>query len=565
MLLVGQTCLAEGLDAMLERNQVVLGETLRLVLETDHSVGRTVPDLGPLEADFEVLSTSQSTQVQIAAGVQTVTTRWIVELLPRRSGQLVVPAISAATLRSRPLTLTVTPANSANTHDPPEIFLEAEVDPGPHYVQAQLVYRVRLYASVPILGGAISEPEADQTTVQRLGDDVSFTSTRSGRRYDVIERRYALFPQADGRLEIGGTGFSGQVADSGRGLSAMDRMLHRGRRLRVFAPVVEVEVRPVQPGFTAADWLPARDLRLRERWHEGSDSLTVGQPVTRSVWLEATGLPPSRLPILSEPVLNGVRIYPDRPGTESGLDGDWVTGMLEQRLALMPLEPGLVTLPAITVRWWDLLSDREREAVLPARTLRVLPAADGTVEATQPGGGAGAEAPALSAAPTAGSGWPWPFASAALLLLWLLTLAAWYRAVRGQMAPTRQAGAGVEPPSLRAACAELISACDCDDAPAARHALLAFGRARWPRDPPRGLKEIALRLGDDDLLPVLAELDATLYAPVSMSWSGETLAGFARAGFPGRRVIASGACTSTLPSLYPATARASGRQAGVAD
>src|SRR5690606_7293482 len=104
-------------------------------------------------------------------------------------------------------------------------------------------------------------------------------------------------------------------------------------------------------------------------------------------------------------------------GDARGLHGKRVQGM-----ALIPARPGEIELPPIRVRWWDVESDSEKVAELPARRLRVGPAtgATGAVQPTtlpDP-----TSAAPVSPAPAADrSVLFWQVATALLALGWLTT------------------------------------------------------------------------------------------------------------------------------------------------
>lgn len=546
---------AAALNALLERNSVGLGESVRLVLETDGRVGGSGPDLSALEGDFEVLTTSRSTQVQIADGKQSATTRWVVELLPRRAGELLIPAIAVGAESSRPLTLQVTPA-PAGVGNANDIYMEAEIDPGNYYTRSQLIYRVRLYSAVPVLGGAISPPEAPRAEVQRIGEDVNFSAMRDGRRYEVLERRYAVFPQEAGRLTVGAATFTGQVGRSRGGVTAMDRLLNRGRRVRAAAAPVEVTVLPARDGFDTAEWLPARDLRLSEDWPSGGREFRVGEPVTRVLRLEARGVSASHLELPAMQAVGGLRLYPDQPQRASDHDGEWLTAGVEQRIALMPTRAGDLVLPEIRLRWWDVVADRGRTAVLPARTITVLPAAaDLAAEATSAAleaneSASGPQGPAEYAVP-----WYWPASVATLALLWLATLLLlWRRPARIAAPSLSSPGSGDSHlNSQRAARHRVAEACLRNDAAAARAALFAFARTAWPADPTASLAAMASRLNDPELAHEFARIDRVLYAPGNGgAWSGTQLRQLlARLVAPasGRRAAEA---LAALPPLNPA-------------
>ncbi|MEZ5581408.1 MAG: hypothetical protein R3F37_00205 [Candidatus Competibacteraceae bacterium] len=94
-------------------------------------------------------------------------------------------------------------------------MIEVQAEPADPYVQAQVQYTVRLLFAVPLLDGSLDAPQPANAVVERLGDDVSYETQRNGRRYRVIERRYALFAQRSG-ADDSALEFQGRVADNNR-------------------------------------------------------------------------------------------------------------------------------------------------------------------------------------------------------------------------------------------------------------------------------------------------------------------------------------------------------------
>jgi hypothetical protein len=106
--------------------------------------------------------------------------------------------------------------------------------------------------------------------------------------------------------------------------------------------------------------------------------------------------------------------------------------------------------------------------------------------------------------------------------LWLATLVAWWLSRRKApaAAPANPAAAPVMPPAATQARGDFRAACQRNDAPAARRALLAWTLAAWP-DAPQGLGALGRRLGDERIAARLAELDRACYA--GASWDGAAL------------------------------------------
>ena len=543
--------LAGELRATLERNPIRADESVRLIIETEGKRAAEKPDLRALDRDFERLGTTTSTQIQILNGEQSATTRWIVELGPRRSGMLEVPPLTLGALTTPALTLRVHEAPTSDGGAGEDIFIESDVFPEAPYVQSQITYALRLFRAVEILDASLEEPRAGEALVQRLGRDTGYTVTRGGREYRVIERRYAIFPQSSGELYIPPVRFDGEVADSGTGVSSFSRLFTPGRRVLLRTEEYRLQVRPRPPEFEGRTWLPARTLHVVEQWSEDPPELRVGEPLTRTILVRATGLRGDQLPEIEIGSPDGVRVYPDQPTIRSATDAELVYGSREQRFAVVPLRDGEVTLPEVRVRWWDSVKDSPAEALIPARTLVAGAApvdAAGLVTAlSQPESSAdtGNVPTAAGGGSAAEGGWQW--VSTALLVLWAATALAWWRARRGIRHAVRE---DPRAPRIARARRALRASCAGGRAEDARDALLEWAAAAWPEDTPRSLGETAHRLG-----PLLAarlrELDRSLYAPGKEAWDGGPLWREAKTGLRGAPRSKRNAAPPGLAPLYP--------------
>ena len=550
--------MARTLDARFERNPVRADETVRLIVEADAAAGGARPDVEPLRSDFEVLGQSSSTQITIENGRRSVRTRWIFELAPRRAGKLTAGPLRAGAMTSPAIVLEVLPAPAAGeASSARDVFIETDVAPEAVYVQSQLTYTIRIHRAVEFLEATLSDFAPEGAVTHRLGKDATYAKVIDGRRYRVIERRFAVFPQASGQIVLPAVRLDARIADAGAA-STMDRLFGEGRRVRLASQPATVTVKP-RPAAAATPWLPARAVTLAEEWPEDPPRLVVGEPVTWTLRLDAAGLVGEQLPPIDLPDLGAVRVYPDQPSIVTRADRDAVHGERVQRIAMVPGAAGELRIPELGVQWWDVEADAPRTARIPARTLAVAPA---------PAGGE-APRPALAAVPEMGAAVPadpgrriWQGLSAALAVTWLVTLGALLRA-RGRLRRS-EAGSSVRlpmppgPPRNTAAARRRVQeACRAASPRAARDALLDWAGAAWPESPPRDLVDLAARAGDDPgagepFAEAVLALDRALWSAEDGRWTGESLAARLprEVGPPPsrRRAGASGG----LPSLHPA-------------
>ena len=536
---------AQTLDARLDRNPIHDNETVRLLVVANAQADGARPDLAPLQGDFEVLGQSTSTHVAIENGTRSVRTEWIMELAPRRSGRLTIEPLRVGTMTSPALELEVLPAPTAAAQSARDVFLEVEVTPRDVYVQSQILCVLRIYRAAEFLDAKLSEFDPEGAVTHRLGKDSTYARVIDGRRYRVIERRFAVFPQASGQLVLPAFRLDARIADAGAA-STMGRLFGEGRRVRLSTQPVEVVVKP-RPAATSTPWLPATAVTLTEEWPEEPPRLVAGEPVTWTLRLGATGLAGEQLPPIEPSGLEGVRFYPDQPVVATRAGTQSIHGELVQRIALVPGTEGTLTIPELRVQWWDVEADAPRTAVIPARTIAVA-ASPTRAEASRPALAAPAAVPATGSR-------LWQRVSAVLAVVWLATLGA-LLFVLGR----RRRGDGQSPPpaedpirNTAAARQRVLDACRDASPRAARSALLAWAGLVWTESPPRDLIALASRVRDEPLAEAILALDRALWSARDTGWTGQSLAARIprelgrRPDSPRRHPTA-----ERLPSLHPA-------------
>ncbi|MCB1876990.1 MAG: protein BatD [Chromatiales bacterium] len=518
-----------ALEAQVDRTQLARNETLQLVIELTEQDGDGEPDLSPLHQDFEIINSSQSQQIQIISGLRSASRRVIVNLSPKREGTLIIPALKLGNASTAPIAIQITEERLASAAAGSDVFLEVEIDESKPYVQAQVVYTVRVHTAVNLEDAGLSDIEVDDLLVQRLGDDLRYRSQVGGRTYHVIERRYALFAQSSGSIEIPPMRLTAQVPDKRRnrdfntspfGADPFQRMFGATKPISVASRSIHLQVQPRPADAPPGPWLPARAVALKEDWAPEPPVFRVGEPVTRSLTLTARGLTASQLPELNADVGAHFKVYPDQPNTETTTQGVFVLGRRVEKQALIPTQAGTVTLPSLELNWWNTAENRIETAMIASRQVEVLPAAltgqsplAATPEPLQP------SLPAETTnAPTAASPTEfWPWVSAALAGLWMLTLWAWWRSKHID-SPEKRRPADHRSASLR----DIGNACRNGDPASTRTALLNWARQRWPNDPPEGPQAIAQRLQNPAVVEQLMEMERHLYrGEPQAAWDGK--------------------------------------------
>ena len=258
--LIANVLWAQGvqLQASIDRPTVSENESFTyILLMQGQATGE--PDLTPLSREFEVLQRSRNTSIQMAGGQTTQITEWRLQLMPLAAGSFTIPPLELAGSLSNPVAIEVLPAVAADA--PGDIFMEVEVSPSTAYVQSQVVYTLRLFRAVNTGRSSLTTPEVTggEAIIVPLGEDREYRSDREAQDFVVLERRYAIFPQAAGELTIEPLTFEAVVITAS-GFSSLQRFRSDALALSVQAAV------PPPAEYPDAAWLPVRDLTFTERW-----------------------------------------------------------------------------------------------------------------------------------------------------------------------------------------------------------------------------------------------------------------------------------------------------------
>ena len=521
------------LRASVDRTRLEAGESLELTLESQDVTQFGKPDLRALEGDFEVRGTRQLNSLHSLDGETRASTRWIITLLPRRSGSLRIPELQLGQSHSQAIELQVLQADASRQDSASQVFIEATLDSSEVYVQAQAVLTLRIYHSVALYDDSSLSPlQLEKAKVEPLGESRTYEKEINGVRHGVIETRYAVYAQQSGTLEIPPLTFTATAAASPDQAPQANGTARAGHQVQVSSLPLRLAVRPIPAAWPAGvPWLPARSLTLEEHWNPdpGNQQVQIGDSLTRNITLRAEGLSSTQLPPLPATEITGLRRYPDQPLLRNEISDRGMTANREEREALVPTHSGTLALPTLEVAWWNTREDHLEHSSLPARTLNV-----------QDNPALSADTPAGDTSSASSLLWPWQLATLMFALTTLLGFVLWWRA-RSQPAVLRAAQTG---PSPRTLLDDLKRACQANDPQATRQALDA-----WARQQPETLAEMAARFVP--LSDALDGLNGALYSESGQYWQGEDLWRAIGTIPPAEQVLLPAGENGSLPPLYP--------------
>lgn len=527
----------EGLQSNVDRTTLYSNESLQLKVEghsdMDFSLGSLfrlksvdipTPDLGNLEEDFHILNRNQKMSVRSVNDEHSAHIIWSFMLAPKRSGELTLPAFEFEGHSSKPITITVYPGVAPESKkDSTASHMEVHLSEQDVYVQQQLTLSQRLFYQPPLISGTMPAPDIDNAIVEMVGEQKEYREERGGMQWQVVERTYTVVPQQPGTLTIPSLEFQGRKRDS-QGAVAF---------LRAQSDEKRVLVRPPPESFSGDVWLPAASLDISENWSDDPRELKAGESITRELQLRALGVLPEALPALDMGYPDSIREYPNPVSRESRFTENKLESNLRRSAALVPLEAGKIRLSEVRIPWWDVINDKERVAVVPARELDIDPAP----------GIAGSDEDQNLSTPVAGGRSPgshlpafWFWLALILASGWMLTGMAWWynRRRQGQPGQPLTVQQKVQRKRFRALCQ-----CAREGQAEALSLLPQWAAVQFDKENLKTVADVTRFANDPTLTREIDALQRHLFAPSSeqSAWDGRELVAALRrlAGQPLRR------------------------------
>ena len=358
-----------SLEATIDRNPVMLDEAIRLTVTADGSADRDAFDSSPLLKDFVVGRTSVSSQTSIVNFDTKRTTVWTTTLFPRKEGMFTIPSLTIEGKSTKPIQVKVIPVQE-QSNVARDYFVTTDIDVKEAYLNQQLLYTVKLFLSSNIERGSLQAPEMQNAEITQLGEDKQYTDIVNGRRYQIIERQFAVVPQASGEFTLRGPIFTGEVMAANT--NQRFGFFNRTQQINRVGPDITVNIKPIPQGIDYP-WLPSAMVRVDEEWPQG-DSFVAGEPVTRIVTLTALGVVEEQLPDIPEFYPPNFKLYPDQSNTTTVEKDQSLISQRQTSLAIIPTQPGNFVLPEITIPWFNTLTQQTEYATIPARSITVAPA-----------------------------------------------------------------------------------------------------------------------------------------------------------------------------------------------
>lgn len=376
--------------ATIENNHINLGQSIQLKLELVDAKASNSLDISSLAQDFTIYQQQQYSSYSSTNGHVRAESGWQVILMPKHTGELIIPGISIATdhgiLSTQPIKLQVDDAKSGSATDKDNIGISivASVNKAKAYVNEPVIYTLKIISYKPIANVVLDDIKSNDALIEKLGDPKQYDQNYGGMRAHIIEIRYAITAMKSGQITIAPAMMSGELqipnpkARQQRFGMFNSIMFDNMYELKPFRmQTEEITINVLAPIGKTQDWLPLKKFTLTQSIDVPRD-LKVGDTITRKIKMVGTGGFAKQLPNTKDMMqIDNAKIYANKPNFSDNFTADigTIIGTKEEEYSIVPQASGSITLPEIQIKWWNLKTNKFETSSIPSQTIKVAPLA----------------------------------------------------------------------------------------------------------------------------------------------------------------------------------------------
>ncbi len=434
--------------ATVSKNRLTQNELFQLRIVSDKKVSGDQLDLSALGNDFQILGRpSFGTSLNIINGARSTRSEWNINIAAKHTGVITLPAFTIEGESSQPIALQVVKdATLPNNQD--LVSITTHFDELTLYPKQSTIMHVELVIKADTRGlqdPQITPPSAQGVQLESAAEPVQSQQIINGIQSTVVKQDFRITALKPGSFSVTEPQFAGQLLYGG--YNGDTRIVPLQTTARTFT--ISVLDKPSQ---YQGVWLPTSYLNLTQQWQDAagkelkgnSQKTLVGDPLTRIINLTVRGVSQEQVPSIAIDYQPSLRVYSEKPVYQALDNGD-LSVTLKQ--VLIPNQGGSITIPGVTLNWWDTNARTERKALLAPLTLNVtaqpMPAVN-----TPPVLAGSMQAEDCPVADSA-SNQPlsvWKYLTFTFATLWLATLLVWFYRHPGKKVTAGEANSNPDNP-----------------------------------------------------------------------------------------------------------------------
>lgn len=366
LFLIAFNAMSDTFSASVDKTMIEEGESFMLKLTYYGHIDEE-PDLSVLANDFIIESRETAKEVQTINHHTINKTIFTLYLSIKSShAQLTIPPITLGKLITKPIIIEQKPATNINK----DLYIVSEVDINSAYIHQEIILTITVTTSLSLYNASLNIPDIKDAVVEELVSDEPKSINKDGVMYQILTKKYSIFPTKANNLHIPAIKFSGMAKENPS--SRWPSFFNHGKRINAQAKPININIKDVPPSYPQDQpFWPLKNLVIIET-DEANASFIVGKPVIRKFELKAKGTLTSLFPEIKHPDIDGLSIYPELGKKIQQNVHDGIEAKLDFSFTYIPNQAKAVLVPQMLIYWWDVSSDKLKLANIREMTMEVL-------------------------------------------------------------------------------------------------------------------------------------------------------------------------------------------------
>ena len=374
-----------------------------IVTFSDSETIETLPDLSMLQKNFMIRGQNQSAQTRIYNGIKTSEYYLKLTVFPHKIGTFEIGPFQWKNKHFPAQTVTVQDApvsavqgqgtnvsqNVGQVASNAVFKLETMVENPSVYIGETTIYKIRLYNNIGLMQPQLELPFSDDYTLTPYGKEQLVQTTMDGQRVWLYERMFLLSPKKTGEIVISQASVFGSIPDTTAPRHRVfgDSMFHDmfgddpffnmtiglpQKEVYKQSNLVQLTVKE-KPADWQGWWLPTKELSLTEDYKTTTVN-RVGEPIERRIQLKALGVEGHQLPLLTQSANDSFKVYANPEKRSQISMNNTIVGYEEIAFVIVPMKSGEITIPPISVEWFNTTTEKKEITTLPSKTFFVAEA-----------------------------------------------------------------------------------------------------------------------------------------------------------------------------------------------
>jgi len=352
----------ESVNVTVDRQDIVEGESITLTVTTNNV--KSDPELQLSEMpDFKVVSgpnQSSSTNVQVINGKMTknstITLSW--NLIPKRTGQLTIPAMKIQAGKksylSTPITISVSKRGSSQASKVAQFFVEAQVDNNNPYRGEQTTLTYTLYTKVDVTSFDEDVPSFKGFWTEELyaPKNLKLREERKNgiKYYAATIKKIALFPTQSGEIIIEPMSAVIGIREKQQRWNDFSLFGPPSKKYTISTGELSIDVKPLPPGNNGNISAIVGNWDIKSE--VSTSKIKQDEAITFKVIINGTGnLQTVDMTKINFP--NELEVFDPEIGSKKNPLRDKIGGEKQFEWVLIPRFAGDIFIPTIQLDYFD--------------------------------------------------------------------------------------------------------------------------------------------------------------------------------------------------------------------